>query len=58
MNHEEMIAHVMEYIAAEEKDAEKYEKLAESHPEYKCIFRDMAKDERSHARMLRHVIDH
>ena len=39
-------------------DVEAYHKMAMEHPEWEQIFNDMAEDERSHADMLKHIIDH
>lgn len=58
MTLDEMKKHITEHIDAEIKDAEKYESLAASHPDYAGIFHDMAHDECCHAKMLRHVLEH
>lgn len=58
MTVEEMHSKIEEYIAEEEADADKYEQLASTHPDYHCIFRDMAHEERSHAKLLRHILSH
>lgn len=38
-------------------DAEAYDKMAEQHTEWSGVFRDMAHDERTHAKMLKHLMD-
>ena len=58
MTTDEMKKRMQEHIADEIKDAEMYRALAEQHPEYESIFRDIAHDEDSHARVLEHILHH
>ena len=39
-------------------DAEMYEHLADECPEWESVLRDIARDERTHARMLQHMIEY
>ena len=40
------------------KDAEMYEAMADEHPEWKRVLHDIAHDERQHADMIKHMIEH
>lgn len=52
-----MKEHLLERHKEEIADAEAYEKMAEQHTEWSQVFRDMAHDERTHANMLKHLMD-
>lgn len=58
MTVDEMKKRMQEHVAEEKKDAEAYHALAEQHPDYAGIFRDIARDEESHARILEHILEH
>lgn len=38
-------------------DAEAYEEMARQNTEWSGVFRDMAHEERTHAKMLKHLMD-
>lgn len=58
MTQEQMRSKFQDFITAENADADKYETLAEQHPDIAGILRDIAKDERSHVRLLKHILEH
>lgn len=45
-------------IAEEHSDADRYDTLAEEHPDFHGLFHDMACEERAHARHLEYILSH
>lgn len=40
------------------EDAENYEKLSKECPEYGSVFRDISREEKTHAKLLEFVMEH
>ena len=54
----QMLKQLEEWHKEEIADSEKYNKMAETSPEeYKCIFRDISKEESIHAHLLEKIIE-